>query len=211
MSLHEILGKIQEDLSKREQVREEVHKDMRKATRLSKLAIQVTHQDRFDEAEAMLKEAKELFVKLRETGKDYPYLFYSGSVGAAFEENAEAHILLTLVREGRYPSPKEIGVPVTPYVLSLGDVIGELRRRALDLIRKGNVEGSEKCLEWMEHIYTELTALDDAYIIINGLRRKGDVARRLIEITRGDITIEVRRTALERSISRFENKLEKEK
>ena len=211
MSLHEILVKIQEDLSEREQVREEVHKDMRKATRLSKQAIQVTHQDRFDEAEAMLKEAKELFIKLRETGKDYPYLYYSGSVGAAFEENAEAHILLTLVREGRYPSPKEIGVPVTPYVLSLGDVIGELRRRALDLIRKGNVEGSEKCLEWMEHIYTELTALDDAYIIINGLRRKGDVARRLIEITRGDITIEVRRTALERSISRFENKLEKEK
>ena len=211
MSLHEILVKIQEDLSEREQVREEVHKDMRKATRLSKQAIQVTPQDRFDEAEAMLKEAKELFVKLRETGKDYPYLFYSGSVGAAFEENAEAHILLTLVREGRYPSPKEIGVPVTPYVLSLGDVIGELRRRALDLIRKGNVENSEKCLEWMEHIYTELTALDDAYIIINGLRRKGDVARRLIEITRGDITIEVRRTALERSISRLESKLKKEK
>lgn len=211
MSLHEILVKIQEDLSEREQVREEVHKDMRKATRLSKQAIQVTHQDRFDEAEAMLKEAKELFIKLREIGKDYPYLFYSGSVGAAFEENAEAHILLTLVREGRYPSPKEIGVPVTPYVLSLGDVIGELRRRALDLIRKGNVENSEKCLEWMEHIYTELTALDDAYIIINGLRRKGDVARRLIEITRGDITIEVRRTSLERSFSRLESKLEKEK
>jgi translin len=210
MSLNEILRKIQGDLSEREQVREEVHKDMRKATRLSKQAIQVTHQDRFDEAEAMLEEAKALFVKLRETGKDYPYLFYSGSVGAAFEENAEAHILLTLIREGRYPSPKEIGVPVTPYVLSLGDVIGELRRRALNLIRKGNVESSEKCLEWMEHIYTELTALDDAYIIINGLRRKGDVARRLIEITRGDITIEVRRTALERSISRLENKLEKE-
>jgi translin len=210
MSLNEILRKIQEDLSEREQVREEVHKDMRKATRLSKQAIQVTHQDRFDEAGAMLEEAKALFVKLRETGKDYPYLFYSGSVGAAFEENAEAHILLTLIREGRYPSPKEIGVPVTPYVLSLGDVIGELRRRALDLIRKGNVESSEKCLEWMEHIYTELTALDDAYIIINGLRRKGDIARRLIEITRGDITIEVRRTALERSISRLENKLEKE-
>jgi translin len=210
MSLNEILRKIQEDLSEREQVREEVHKEMRKATRLSKQAIQVTHQDRFDEAEAMLEEAKALFVKLRETGKDYPYLFYSGSVGAAFEENAEAHILLTLIREGRYPSPKEIGVPVTPYVLSLGDVIGELRRRALNLIRKGNVESSEKCLEWMEHIYTELTALDDAYIIINGLRRKGDIARRLIEITRGDITIEVRRTALERSISRLENKLEKE-
>ena len=211
MSLNEILEKIQEELSEREQVREEVNKDMRKATRLSKQAIQVTHQERFDDAKDMLEEAKTLFVKLRETGKNYPYLFYSGSVGAAFEENAEAHILLTLIREERFPSPKEIDVPVTPYVLSLGDVIGELRRRSLDLIRKGNVEGAEKCLEWMEHIYSELTALDDAYIIINGLRRKGDVARRLIEITRGDITIEVRRTALERSISKLETKLKKEK
>ena len=211
MSLKEFLEKIQEELSNREQVREEVHKDMRKATLLSKQAIQVTHQERFDDAKALLEEARTLFMRLREIATDYPYLFYSGAVGAAFEENAEAHILLALIREERFPSPKEIGVPVTPYVLSLGDVIGELRRRALDLIRRGNVEASEKCLEWMEHIYAELTALDDAYIIINGLRRKGDVARRLIEITRGDITIEVRRTALERSISKLESKLEKGK
>ena len=59
----------------------------------------------------------------------------------------------------------------------------------------------------MEHIYSELTALDDAYIIVKGLRRKGDVARRLIEITRGDITIEVRRNALEQSISRLETSI----
>lgn len=210
MSLKAILEKIQEELSGREEVREEVQRDMRKATRLSKQAIQVTHQERFDDAKAMLKEAKRLFAKLRETAKNYPYLLYSGSVGAAFEEHAEAHILLTLIQEDQFVSPKEIDVPVTPYVLSLGDVIGELRRRALDLIRRGNVEAAEKSLKRMEHIYSELTALDDAYIIINGLRRKGDVARRLIEITRGDITSEVRRSALERSISKLEKTIEKE-
>jgi len=210
MSLKTILEKIQEDLSGREEVREEVQRDMRKATRLSKQAIQVTHQERFDDAKAMLKEAKTLFAKLHETAKDYPYMLYSGSVGAAFEEHAEAHILLMLIQEDRFVTPKEIDVPVTPYVLSLGDVIGELRRRALNLIRKGNVEAAEKCLERMEHIYSELTALDDAYIIIKGLRRKGDVARHLIEITRGDITSEVRRSALERSISKLEKTLEKE-
>ncbi len=210
MSLRNILEKIQKELNERERIREEVNRDMRKATRLSKQIIQVTHQERFDDAKSMLKEAKILFVKLHETAKDYPDLLYSGSVGAAFEENAEAHILLTLIQEGRFPSPKEIDVPITPYVLSLGDVIGELRRRSLDLIRRGQIKASEKCLEWMEHIYSELTALDDAYIIINGLRRKGDVARHLIEITRGDITIEVRRTALERSILGLKNRLEQE-
>lgn len=210
MSLKEVLKKIQEELSQREQVRESAQRDMRTATRLSKQAIQVIHQDRFDDAKNFLAQAKMLFIKLRETVKDYPYLYYSGSVGAAFEENTEAQILLTLIEEDRFPNPKEIDVPITPYVLSLGDVIGELRRRALDMIRKGKVEKSEKCLEWMEQIYSELTALDDAYIIVNGLRRKGDVARRLIEITRGDITIEKRRNALERSISKLEKTLEME-
>jgi translin len=210
MSLKEILEKIQEELSGRETVREEVHRDMRKATRLSKQAIQVTHQERFDDAKAILKEAKSLFVKLQETAKDHPYLLYSGSVEAAFEEHAEAHILLTLIQEDRFASPKEIDVPLTPYVLSLGDVIGELRRRTLDLIRRGNVEEAEKTLERMEHIYSELTALDEAYIIIKGLRRKGDVARRLIEITRGDITSEARRSALERSLSKLEQTIKKE-
>lgn len=209
MSLKEILEKIQEELSARETVREEVHRDMRKATRLSKQAIQVTHQERFDDAKAMLKEAKSLFVKLQETVKDYPYLLYSGSVEAAFEEHAEAHILLILIQENRFASPKEIDVPLTPYVLSLGDVVGELRRRALDLIRRGNVEEAEKILERMEHIYFELIALDEAYIIVKGLRRKGDVARRLIEITRGDITSEARRSTLERSISKLEQTIEK--
>ena len=146
MSLKAILEKIQEELSGREEVREEVQRDMRKATRLSKQAIQVTHQERCDDAKAMLKEAKRLFAKLHEAAKNYPYLLYSGSVGAAFEEHAEAHILLTLIQEDRFVSPKEIDVPVTPYVLSLGDVIGELRRRALDLIRRGNVEAAEKSL-----------------------------------------------------------------
>jgi translin len=210
MSLKEILEKIQEELSGREEVREEVQRDMRKATRLSKQAIQVTHQERFDDAKAMLKEAKSLFVKLQETAKDHPYLLYSGSVGAAFEEHAEAYILLTLIQEDRFASPKEIGVPLTPYVLSLGDVVGELRRRTLDLIRRGNVKAAEKTLERMEQIYSDLMALDEAYIIVKGLRRKGDVARRLIEITRGDITSEARRSVLERSISKLEKTIQKE-
>jgi len=210
MSLKEILEKIQEALSAREEVQEEVKRDMRKATRLSKQAIQVTHQERFDDAKAMLKEAKSLFAKLQETAKDHPYLLHSGSVEAAFEEHAEAHILLTLIQEDRFASPKEIGVLMTPYVLSLGDVIGELRRRALDLIRRGNVEAAEKTLERMEQIYSDLMALDEAYIIVKGLRRKGDVGRRLIEITRGDLTSEVRRSALERSLSKLEKTIKKE-
>ena len=204
MSLKPILDEIQKELSKREQIREEIQKDMRRATRLSKQAILFTHQERFEDATSLLEEAKGLFFKLREESKNHPDLFHSGLVSAAFEEYAEAHTLLTLVEEDRFVDPEKLSIPVTSYVLGLGDVVGELRRRALDSIRKGKIEAAEKCLETMEHIYSDLTAMDDAYLLVSGLRRKCDVARHLIEITRGDVTIEARRSALERSILKLE-------
>jgi len=204
VSLKSILDKIQEELRKREDVREKVQKDMRRATRLSKQAILFTHQERFGDAKNLLEEASKLFAKLREVSKDYPDLFYSGLVSVAFEEYTEAHTLFMLIEEDRFIGSEELGVPAVSYVLGLGDVVGELRRRALDSIRKGKVETAEKCLETMEHIYSELTAMDDAYLLVSGLRRKCDVARHLIEITRGDVTIEARRTALEHSILKLE-------
>jgi translin len=207
MSLKLILEKIQEELMKREEVREEVQKDMRRATRLSKQTILFTHQERFEDAKKLLEEANTLFAKLREVSKDYPDLFYSGLVSTAFEEYAEAHTLLMLIKENRFIDPEELGVPAISYVLCLGDVVGELRRRALDSIRKGKVETAEECLERMEHIYTELTAMDEAYLLVPGLRRKCDVARRIIETTRGDVTIEARRSLLEQSIERLEKTL----
>ena len=211
MSLKSILEKIQEELKKREGVREEVQRDMRRATRLSKQAILFTHQERFEDARNLLEEVSRIFSKLLEVSKDYPDLFYSGLVSAAFEEYTEAHTLLRLIEEDRFIDSEELGVPAISFVLGLGDVVGELRRRALDSIRKGKVEAAEKCLERMERIYSELTAMDDAYLLVSGLRRKCDVARHLIEITRGDVTIEARRSALEHSILKLEETIDKKK
>jgi len=95
-------------------------------------------------------------------------------------------------------------VPAVDYVLGLADVVGEFRRVVLDALREGDVKKGEKCLEIMDEIYVELMALDEAYMLVPGLRRKCDIARRIIETTRGDITQEVRRTALENYLQRFE-------
>ena len=199
-----MLSKIQEELGKREVVHEEVHKDMRRATRLSKQAILFTHQERFTDAEKLLKEADELFAKLRKASKDYPDMFYSGIVDAAFQEYTEAQTLLHLVKEDRFIDPEELNVPAISYVLGLADVIGEFRRRALDQLRKGDVKTAEKCLQTMEQIYVELMAMDEAYMLVPGLRRKSDVARHVIEASRGDITIEARRSTLEECMKNLE-------
>ena len=204
VSLKSLLEKIQEELRKKEEVREDVQRNMRRATRLSKQAILFTHQDRLSDAKKLLEEAGELFAKLREVARAHPDLVYAGMVDIAFQEYAEAHALLRLVEENRFFDPEELEVPAVSYVLGLADVIGELRRRALDSLRKGDVKTSEDCLQMMEHIYVELMAMDDAYLLVPGLRRKCDVARRVIEITRGDITIEARRSSLERSIKELE-------
>ncbi len=204
VSLKSILKNIQEELMKKEEVRQELQKDMRKATRLSKQAILFTHQERFDEAKKLLEEANKLLTKLNDVSKNHPELVYTGIVNAAFEEYTEAHVFILLIKKDKFVSPEELGVSSVSYVLGLSDVVGEFRRRALDSIRRGDVETAEKCMQIMEQIYVELTAMDDAFLLVSGLRRKCDVARRLIEITRGDVTIETRRSSLERSIKELE-------
>jgi len=199
-----LLGKIQDELKERETVHEKVQKDMRRATRLSKQAILFTHQERFKDARKLLKEADSLFVKLHSAAKTYPDMVYSGLVDAAFQEYAEAQTLLSLVEESRFISPDEINVNSVAYVLGLADVIGELRRRALDSLRKEDVKTAEDCLRLMEEIYVELMSMDEAYMLVPGLRRKSDVARHIIETTRGDITIESRRSSLEQCMKNLE-------
>jgi translin len=204
LSLKTLLGKIQEELQKRETVHEEVQRDMRRATRLSKQAILFTHQERFTDAENLLREVNKLFVKLRRVGKNYPDMVYIGMVDVAFQEYAEAQTLLHLVEQDRFIDPEELGIPAISYVLGLADVIGEFRRRALDSLRKGDVKTAEKCLQTMEQIYIELMSMDEAYMLVPGLRRKSDVARHIIETTRGDITIEARRSTLEECMKNLE-------
>jgi len=204
LSLKPLLGKIQEELREKDAVREEVQTAMRCATRLSKQAILFTHQERLRDAKKLLKEAGELFTELLKKAKNHPDMVYMGMVDAAFQEYAEAQTLIHLVEENRFIDPKELGVPVVSYVLGLADVIGEFRRRALDSLRKGDVKTAENCLQTMEHIHVELMSMDEAYMLVPGLRRKSDVARHIIETTRGDITIEARRSSLEECIKNLE-------
>ena len=77
------------------------------------------------------------------------------------------------------------------FLLGLADVIGELRRYALDNIRNSRVEDLNYILENMDEIYTYLFTLDYPSGVTQDLRHKVDVARTLIEKTRGDISLAI--------------------
>jgi translin len=203
-SLKSVLREVKNELKEKEEIREKAHNDMRKATSLSKQTILLIHQKKEKEAKKLVEKAREILLKLSKISEEYPEIIHGGMFNAALQEYSEANILLKLVEESIFVTPKEIGVPSVDYVLGLADVIGEYRRLALDALREGDVQKGENCLRLMDEIYVELMALDDAYMLVSGLRRKCDVARRIIEATRGDVTLEVRRSALEKKLSRIE-------
>ena len=205
-ALKTILREIKGELKEKEKVREKAQKDMRKATSLSKQAILLIHQKKMRKAAKLIEEARKIISELGETSNKYPDIVYSGLFSAALQEFSEANILINLVEKTAFVTPKEIDVPSVDYVLGLADVIGEYRRMALDALREGKVEKGEECLRIMDEIYTELMGMEEAYMLVPGLRRKCDIARRIIEQTRGDVTQEVRRAALENYLKKFESK-----
>jgi translin len=203
-TLKSILKEVKEELTQKDAVRENAQQNMRKATSLSKQSILLMHQKKYEKAKKSIENAKEIISKLQDSAKEYPDIIYSGMFSAALQEYSEANIFQGLIQEARFVTPDEINVPAVDYVLGLADVIGEYRRLVLDILREGDAEKGERCLQTMDEIYIELMAMDEAYMLVHGLRRKCDVARRIIETTRGDVTQEVRRKSLENYMKQFE-------
>jgi translin len=210
-TLKQVLKEVKNELKQKEKLRQNAQDNMRKATSLSKQATLFVHQKKLQEANKLVEKAKAIILSLNKTFEAYPEIIHSGLFDAARQEYSEANILLSLIEESRFATPEEIGVPSIDYVLGLADVIGEYRRLALDYLREGNAKKAENCLLTMDEIYVELMALDEAYMLIPGLRRKCDVGRKIIEITRGDITQEVRRNVLEKHLKEFERIVKKSK
>ena len=203
--LKNVLKKVKADLTEKDTIREKAHEDMRKATNLSKQAILLIHQKRFEDAKKSVEKAKKVIADLQDLADECPEIVYGGMFSSALQEYSEAHIFLKLIEESRFIAPEEINVPSVDYVLGLADVVGEFRRRSLDALREDDVKKGEECLQTMDEIFIELMALDEAYMLVPGLRRKSDIARRIIEATRGDITQEVRRKSLEDYLTRFQH------
>ena len=205
--MSEMLGKAQEEIREAYEQRNDLMRAVRRTTKLAKRAIFSIHKGQLDEARKLLDEAREELAEMRAFLDERPDVAGINALGPAYQEYSEAEILLAIVSGSDIPKPDELGVPPGHFVLGLADVIGELRRRALDALKSGRLEEAEGCLELMEEIYMELISLDEAQAILSELRRKCDIARRLIEATRGDISMEARRRSLEEALERLEGLL----
>lgn len=207
--LEDLVRRATEKLRGREAARDEVLGRARRARMLSKQAILLIHNDAQEKASVNLEEARRLFREAKPHIEQYPELNYYEDVEAALEEYAEAAILLCLETKHAYPDPEDVGVGLTSYLLGLCDVPGELRREALDELRTGDFDAAEAYLRQMEEIYLNLVSVEDASLLLKGLRRKLDIVRGVTENTRAELTAEAGRRRLNESVSRLSERLKK--
>ena len=114
------------------------------------------------------------------------------------QEYTELIAFHSIINNTNIPTPSEMKIDPLNYALGLADVIGELRRYALDNIRNDHIEGLNNILENMDEIYTYLFSIDYPVGVTQDLRRKVDVARNIIEKTRGDVSLAIQMNDLKK-------------
>ncbi|MFX1484242.1 MAG: translin family protein [Promethearchaeota archaeon] len=207
MKLSEILRPLRDEIDDDDRVREKTLPLSRNAVRACSEAIKLIHRRQFDEAESLISEASKTIQQAHSemTGSDF--ISKTKSLDVAYQELTEASNLLSIIKRGEFTSPDAYNIPVRPYLTGLADTVGELRRASLDLLRNDDLGQAEKLLAFMEEILEELQTFDYPNALVPDLRRKCDVARSLIERTRGDLTRAVGQSKIISKMEGLEKKL----
>ncbi len=205
--LETISDQIRIQFDARTAARDQALAQARALTRHCSQAIRAVHRDDDDEMLSQLGEARTLATALHSTLKDFPDIYYAGYTQDALKEFVEANNTCALIKNQSLISPEELGVEYNTYLNGLSEVVGELRRRCLDILRHGYSSEAERLLNLMDDIYAVLVTMDYPDAITNGLRRQTDIARSIIEKTRGDITFSLRGEFLEKAISKLSEQM----
>lgn len=180
-SIHELSRRL---LSKLE-AREEFSLKARRAIRLCGEAISLSHRGQVPEAKEKLKEVKEVIGELRLRRQDLELEIFN----TLLQEYVEAEALIRIIERKEVPSVDELQATDEAYVLGLADLIGELRRRILEDMRKGNASEAERLYELMKELYELIWPLEYPRSLVPGLRHKIDAMRRVVDDTLHDLTL----------------------
>lgn len=207
--IESIAERIRASFEKRTLARDRALAQTRTLIRHCSHAIRAIHRDEQDNAQENIQQAKELVSLLQSELGQYGDLYHAGYTQDALKEFAEASILYSLVLFDQLPDPESLNVGEATYLQGLAEVAGELRRRCLDNLRRGDTHQAEKLLDYMDEIYAILITMDYPDAITGGLRRLTDIVRGVTERTRGDLTISLRQYQLEQRLAELEKHLVK--
>ena len=161
----------------------------RRSIRASANAIRAVHRGEFGTARTLIEASRAALDEGTGGVASHPDVRFAGYLLDAEKEYAEANLTYALVSGEELPAPDALGVGDAPYLNGMAETIGEGRRHILDLLRIGDVEKAERVLGTLADMYGLLVTMDYPDAITMNLRRSTDVARSLIEKTRGDLSI----------------------
>jgi len=185
--------------------RDRLLKESRDVITSSSRAIISVHQGKMKDATRELSEARALLNSLKKSGGG-PVSRYLISPET---EYVEASAVLALAQGKTIPSRDALGASPEAYLLGLLDTVGELKRLVLDSIMGGKMTKAKGYFAIMENLYSVCSPMAVYDHVVNGTRRKIDVARMLVEDTRGLMTEEVRRESVNSSLVRLQKKLDR--
>ena len=196
-----------EQLTARNQAREQALSISREVVRRSANAIRAVHRGELDEARRLIDQAGLRLQEADPIRHQNPEIYYAGFLMDARKEYSEANITLAVISGGDIPQPKDLGVEPSTYLNGLAEVIGELRRYILDSLRRESFDRCDELMEVMDEIYGILVTVDFPEAVTGGLRRSTDMMRGVLERTRGDLTMALRQRKLETRLAQWEDRL----
>ena len=184
--------------------RDRVLKESRDIISASSRSIINVHTGRMKDAEKELERAKSQLRALKKSA-DGSVSRYLVSPEA---EYVEATSVLALAKGKAIPSMDSLQASPEAYLLGLLDTVGELKRLVLDSILQRRPAKAKRYFEVMQDLYSLCSPLAVYDHVVNGARRKIDVARMLVEDTRGLLAEEMGRESVSSSMARLERKID---
>ncbi len=182
------IGQIRTILDARFAAREKGITGSRRVIRASANGIRALHRREWDQAAALIDTAEAELAEISDALVDHPEMKHAGFVSDAAKEYAEARITQAVFTDVEIPTFEDLEMDPVPYLHGLGEAVGEMRRRMLDLLRDEKLVEAETTLEEMDDIVDMLASIDYPDGMTNGLRRTTDVFRSLVERSRSDLT-----------------------
>jgi translin len=199
LALRDVEKKLLERMGKREEI---IKKSRDVLSACSKAMVRI-HSGKMKEAREELDGARKILLLIQGSIDENLQRY----IIPPEQEYAEAEIVYSLASGGKIPLPAEISVSHESYILGLLDSIGELKRLALSCMMKDNIEQAKKYFSSMEKLYSLCSPFAVYDNVLPGTRRKIDIARMIVEDTRGILAEELSRRRLKSSVEKLRRKL----
>jgi len=184
--IKEYINSVNARLMERFDNREKLLLMSRELIRYCGETISLSHRGEKERALKRYQDAIKKSKEIEQVVSNFPELLY-GDVGTAFQELAEASVVISMYFGEKLNLASDLGIPDTYYITGIADSVGEMRRRVLELLKEGKNQEAEKTYRIMEDIYQTLWNLEYPKSVVPGLRQKVDALRRILEETYHDI------------------------